>query len=198
MKKRGSATTDELLRDYEIGEKVRALRMRKKMGLVELGEHTGLSPGLLSKIENSRFFPPLQTLLRIALAFGVGLDHFFTDEAGRHVVAVVRKEERQRFSQVTKDGSPSFHFESLDFPANNRKMSAYLAEFEQECAEGAEPHEHEGGELIFVMSGKLGLRIGRKEYALSAEDSIYFDSSVPHSYRRIGRRSSRAIVVTAM
>ena len=35
---------------YSIGEKLRTLRLRKSMGLVELGKHTGLSAGLLSKL----------------------------------------------------------------------------------------------------------------------------------------------------
>lgn len=46
------------LKDYAIGEKVRALRLRKKMGLVELGQHTKLSAALLSKIERGKLFPP--------------------------------------------------------------------------------------------------------------------------------------------
>ena len=43
-----SDTLDTALRDYQIGAKVHALRMSKKMGLVELGKHSGLSPALLS------------------------------------------------------------------------------------------------------------------------------------------------------
>jgi len=46
-----SDTLDRGLRTYGIGEKVRTLRLRKKLGLVEIGRHTGLSPALLSKIE---------------------------------------------------------------------------------------------------------------------------------------------------
>ena len=48
----------------------------KKLGLAQLGEHTGLSPALLSKIERGNLFPTLPTLLRIAMVFGVGLEHF--------------------------------------------------------------------------------------------------------------------------
>src|SRR5687768_9117838 len=59
-----SRTLEEGLRNYETGDKVRALRLRKKMALVELGRHTGLSAALLSKIERSTISPPLPTLLR--------------------------------------------------------------------------------------------------------------------------------------
>ena len=63
------------LEHYKIGPKIRALRLKKKLGLVQLGEHTGLSPGMLSKIERGALFPTLPTLLRIALVFGFGLEH---------------------------------------------------------------------------------------------------------------------------
>jgi len=42
-----STTLDQGLRTYRIGDKLRALRLSKKMGLVELGRHTGLSAALL-------------------------------------------------------------------------------------------------------------------------------------------------------
>ncbi|MDI1344059.1 MAG: helix-turn-helix transcriptional regulator, partial [Pseudolabrys sp.] len=71
-----SQTLTAALEGYAIGPKIRGLRLHKKLGLVQLGEHTGLSPALLSKIERGHLFPTLPTLLRIALVFGVGLDHF--------------------------------------------------------------------------------------------------------------------------
>ena len=84
-------TISEGLGRYSIGEKLRSLRLRKSMGLVELGKHTSLSAALLSKLERGKLFPTLPTLLRIAMVFGVGLDYFFTDERKRRVVGVVRK-----------------------------------------------------------------------------------------------------------
>jgi transcriptional regulator with XRE-family HTH domain len=63
---------DDGLRPYSIGEKLRSLRLRKSMGLVELGRHTGLSAALLSKLERGKLYPTLPTLLRIAMVFSVG------------------------------------------------------------------------------------------------------------------------------
>jgi DNA-binding XRE family transcriptional regulator len=60
-----------------------ALRLKKKMRLVELARHTGLSAAMLSKLERGLLFPTLPTLLRIALVFGVGLDHFFAAGAAQ-------------------------------------------------------------------------------------------------------------------
>ncbi len=92
-------TISEGLGRYSIGEKLRSLRLRKSMGLVELGKHTGLSAGLLSKLERGKLFPTLPTLLRIAMVFGVGLEYFFTDERKRRVVGLVRKGERVRLPE---------------------------------------------------------------------------------------------------
>jgi transcriptional regulator with XRE-family HTH domain len=191
-----SSTLEEGLRDYEIGEKVRALRLRKKMALVELGRHTGLSAALLSKIERSNIYPPLPTLLRIAMVFGVGLDYFFRDESKRQVASIVRRGERKRFPDQPDGGAVSYFFESLDFTANERKLNAYLAEFQPVAPEDAVPHVHAGVEFLHVLGGRLAIAIGRTEHDLDEGDSIYFDASVPHTYRRKGRNRCTAMVVT--
>ena len=191
-----SDTLNKGLGGYEIGEKVHALRLRKKMGLVELGRHTGLSAAMLSKVERGKLFPTLPTLFRIALVFNVGLEYFFSDERKRHVVAIVRKAERQRFPERPDERDISFYFESLDFRAVERKLNAYYAEFQPLLPGKARPHQHPGVEFLSVLQGTLELRIGTAEYTLEAGDSIYFDSTPPHSYRRLSSKPCGAIVIT--
>ena len=192
-----SKIIEENLRPYQIGPKLRALRLKKSMGLVELGKHTGLSPALLSKLERDKLYPTLPTLLRIALVFSVGLDYFFTDERKRHVVAVVKKEERIKLPDRPGTDEIAYYFESLDFKCNERRTNSYLAEFEPIAEEKLKPHQHPGSEFLHVMKGRLGLRIGMDEYELGAGDSIYFDPSVPHTYRRAGKQPCQAMIVTA-
>ena len=88
-----SRTIEDNLRPYQIGPKLRAPRLKKSMGLVELGKHTGLSPALLSKLERDNLYPTLPTLLRIARCLVWG-SIFFTDERKRRIVSVVCKDER--------------------------------------------------------------------------------------------------------
>jgi transcriptional regulator with XRE-family HTH domain len=94
-----SPTLDKGLGAYGIGEKLRALRLKRKLGLVELGRHTGLSPAMISKLERGIMYPTLPTLLRIALVFGVGLDYFFAASAPRRALGIVRVAERRRFPE---------------------------------------------------------------------------------------------------
>ena len=192
-----SKTIEDNLRPYQIGPKLRALRLKKSMGLVELGKHTGLSPALLSKLERDKLYPTLPTLLRIALVFNVGLDYFFTDERKRHVVSVVKKEERIKLPDHPGTEDTAYYFESLDFKCNERRTNSYLAEFEPIAEEKLKPHQHPGSEFLHVMKGRLGLRIGMDDYELDAGDSIYFDPSVPHTYRRVGKQPCQAMIVTA-
>ncbi len=187
--------TDGLGR-YSIGEKLRTLRLRKSMGLVELGKHTGLSAALLSKLERSKLFPTLPTLLRIALVFGVGLEYFFTDERKRRVVGIVRKDERVHFPERPGTQDVQYFFECLDFRATERKLSAFLADFQELPPEKAKPHLHPGIEFLYLIKGSLTIKIGSDEYDLEAEDAIYFDSAVLHSYRRRGSKSCSGIIVT--
>jgi len=191
-----SDTLAKGLGDYAIGEKLRALRLKKSMGLVELGRHTGLSAAMLSKVERGKLFPTLPTLLRIALVFSVGLEYFFSDDQKRHVLAIVRRAQRKRFPERPDGRDISFYFESLDFAAVERKLNAYYAEFQPLQPGKARLHHHAGVEFLSVLRGKLELHIGTEDHVLESGDSIYFDSSLPHSYRRISQKPCGAIVVT--
>jgi transcriptional regulator with XRE-family HTH domain len=184
------------LKPYSLGEKLRSLRLKKSMGLVELSRHTGLSAAMLSKLERDKLVPTLPTLLRIALVFSVGLDYFFIDQKKRRVLVIVRKSERLKFPERDGPGS-TYVFESLDFKATERKLNAYYAEFEQTTADKVRPHQHIGIEFLFLICGKLEMNIAGETHVLEEGDSIYFDSGVRHSYLRVGRQPCSALVITS-
>jgi len=187
----------ESLDRYRVGEKIKQLRLRRKMGLVELSRHTGLSPALLSKLEHGKLYPTLPTLSRIAMVFSVGLDFFFSDERQRHIFALLRKKDRLRFPEAPELNHASFDFESLDFLVTDRKFNAYFAEFRTVPTSQLHLHQHPGVEFIYVVRGKLALKIGAEEETLDAGDSLYFDSHFPHGYSRVGTKPCSAVVITA-
>ena len=189
-----SPTLDRGLRAYDLSGKLRALRLRKKMRLVELAKHTGLSAAMLSKLERGQLFPTLPTLLRIALVFGVGLDHFFAASASRRSVGIVRRRERTRFAERLGGRDAAWEFECLDFAATERRLNAYLSIFHEVAK--PRPHQHDGGEFIHVLKGALVVRIAGEEHTLHDGDSIYFDATQSHAYSSAGARSCEALVVT--
>lgn len=197
----GSAGTDvieESIRPYAIAEKLRSLRLHKSMGLAQLSAHTGLSAAMLSRLENARLVPTLPTLVRIATVFNVGLDYFFTDPRKRYTIAVSRKGERRVFPADPRQTSPAYHFESLDFRANERKLNGYLAHFHPLPAGKAPAHFHAGVELLYVVEGELEIAIGMETFRLLPGDAIYFDSLQKHAYRSLCPGACTAVVATTV
>jgi mannose-6-phosphate isomerase-like protein (cupin superfamily) len=131
------------------------------------------------------------------MVFSVGLEHFFESPENGPVLAVVRRKERQRFPDSPDSDAPAYHFESLDFPVKGRRLNAYYAEFHPVAADKVRRHHHGGVELIYLLKGSLEVGIGKATHTLEEGDAMYFDASVPHGYRRVGKKPCAAIVVSA-
>ncbi len=196
MAESSDTTIRRVLSLYDLGRKMRQLRMRKKISLTNLGRHTGLSPSMLSQLENGKLIPTLPTLARIAMVFDVGMEHFFGNKKRRGLFSVVRSEERIKFPERPGTPKPAFFFECLAFSAQEKSVQAYLAEFPVRDAAEVSEHFHEGAELIHVMEGSLAVSYEEEEHVLNQGDSVYFDSSEPHSYRGLSQPPARAIVIT--
>jgi transcriptional regulator with XRE-family HTH domain len=195
-KESGPETVQRVLSSYDLGRQLRQLRLRKKIALVDLGKHTGLSPSLLSQLENGKMIPTLATLVRIAMVFDVGLDHFFGDKRGKKLFSVVRAQERMRFPERPDVPAPAYFFECLTFATQGRGLQVYLAEFPRRARAEGNEHFHDGTEFLFVLEGSLTIRYQGEDHELGTGDSVLLDSSEPHSYRGAGRTGARAIVVT--
>lgn len=190
------ATIRRVLSAYEIGKKLRQLRLKKKIALVDLGKHTGLSASMLSQLENGKLVPTLPTLARIAMVFDVGLDHFFADKRRRKMFSIVRATERIRFPETPDVPTPNYFFECLAFNAQDKGIQAYLAEFPQIDSNKAHEHSHDGAEFLFVLQGRLVIRFQDEDHTLLCGDSVYFDASEPHSYRGLDGNAAKCIVIT--
>lgn len=188
-------TIQRVLSTYEIGQKLRQLRLKKKIALVDLGRHTGLSASMLSQLETGKMVPTLPTLARIAMVFDVGLDFFFDDRRRRKVFTVVRKEDRIQFPERPDSPLPSYFFECLAFSAQEKGLQAYLADFPYRSPENAKAHLHEGSEFIFVIRGSLIINFHGEDNVLNEGDSVYFDPTEQHSYRG-DEGGAQALVIT--
>jgi transcriptional regulator with XRE-family HTH domain len=190
------ATIERVLSGYQVGSKLRQLRLRKKIGLADLGRHTGLSPSMISQLENGKLIPTLPTLARIAMVFDVGLDHFFTARRKRRPFSVVRGDEPITLPEKADKARPAYFFQCLAFAAQEKSLQAYVAEFPRRQANEIEEHSHDGAEFLHVLEGSLEIRHGGELFELRAGDSVYFDSSELHSYRGTSRTPAKAVVIT--
>ncbi len=109
----GSDVAEAFIAEKRIGERIKYLRLKKSMGLVELGRHTGLSASFLSQLETGRVVPTLRNLARIAMVFSKDLSYFFDPEPQK-LFRVHRAKDRLRLPQSGVD-DPSYFFESLGY-----------------------------------------------------------------------------------
>ncbi len=188
-------TAERFIAEKRIGERIKRLRLKKSMGLVELGKHTGLSASFLSQLETGRVVPTLRNLSRIAMVFSKDLSYFFETEPNA-LFRIHRRKERVRLPQ-TGVAVPTYFFESLGYMVPDRHMDPYFAEFVPLTKE-MEPkaHMHPGFEFLYVLDGELDIHHGDLACTLEAGDAIYFDASTPHSYECAGKKPAGAIIVT--
>lgn len=105
---------ESFIAEKRIGERIKHLRLKKSMGLVDLGRHTGLSASFLSQLETGRVVPTLRNLARIAMVFSKDLSYFFDPEP-QTLFRVHRRRDRVRLPQSGVD-DPAYFFESLGVP----------------------------------------------------------------------------------
>jgi transcriptional regulator with XRE-family HTH domain len=189
------ATAERFIAEKHIGERIKKLRLKKSMGLVELGKHTGLSASFLSQLETGRVVPTLRNLARIAMVFSKDLSYFFETEP-RSLFRIHRRRERVRMPQTGVD-SPTYFFESLGYMVPDRHMDPYFAEFQPLTKEmDSKAHLHPGFEFLYILDGELDLQHGDQHCTLGPGDAVYFDASTAHSYKCAGKKPATAIIVT--
>lgn len=190
-----SASAEAFISEKRIGERIKHLRLKKSMGLVELGRHTGLSASFLSQLETGRVVPTLRNLARIAMVFSKDLSYFFDPEP-QTLFRVHRQKDRVRLPQSGVE-DPSYFFESLGYHVPDRQLDPYFAEF-LPAKPGREPraHQHAGCEFLYVLSGNLDVRHGEVTHHIEAGDAVYFDANTIHSYVCSGETPAKAIIVT--
>jgi transcriptional regulator with XRE-family HTH domain len=189
------AAAESVIAEKRIGERIKHLRLKKSMGLVELGRHTGLSASFLSQLETGRVVPTLRNLARIAMVFAKDLNYFFEPEP-QTLFRIHRGKDRVRLPQSGAQ-DPAYYFESLGYMVPDRQLDPYFAEF-LPAKPGREPraHQHFGCEFLYLLSGSLKLRHGATIHAIAPGDAVYFDASTIHSYECSGATPATALIVT--
>ena len=186
---------EQTIDDKLIGERIRRLRLKRSMGLVELGQRTGLSASFLSQLETGRVIPTIRNLAKVALVFDKDLSYFFRQE--RPIIfRTSKRSDRVRLSRTGKDGS-RFVSESLSALIPDQHMVPCLAEFfpgEQPC--DFTPKIFQGLEFVYVLEGSLCLATPGEQQQLDRGDVGWIDGRTSRQYVCAGDESAKAMIVT--
>lgn len=189
------ARVEQQIDEKLIGERIRAMRLRRSMGLVELGRLTGLSASFLSQLETGRVVPTIRNLARIAMVFEKDLSCFFKQE---RKVTFRRLSKSDRIPITRKQKlNAKFVSESLSSLIPDRHIVPCLAEFQpggDECE--FTPKVFTGTEFLYVLDGQLELCLSNQTQFLEAGDVCWIDASTPRQYLCHGSSTARALIVT--
>jgi transcriptional regulator with XRE-family HTH domain len=189
------ATAEASIEAKNIGEKIHRLRLKRSMGLVELGQQVGLSASFLSQLETGRVVPTLRNLARIALVFKKDFTYFLSEETDA-VFRVSRAKDRIRLP-VGEKADPFLLSESMSVLIPDRNVVPCIAHF-LPGVEGAafQPPPTPGLELVYVIQGPLVLWTENRTEVLHTEDSVWIDRSTQRLYRCHEDKPARALIIT--
>jgi transcriptional regulator with XRE-family HTH domain len=188
------SSAEALLSAAQLGQRIKRLRLKRSMGLVELGRLTGLSASFLSQLETGRVVPTLRNLARIALVFGKDLSWFF-ESTGQSVFRIQRHRDRVRLPVGSPD--PDYITESFSILVPEGGLRPCLAEFMHGGHRSAfHPERYPGVEMVYVLSGSLELRRKGEPHILEARDVCYISGDTPRSYRSAGNEPTRTLIIS--
>jgi len=178
---------------HKFGEKLRAVREKKRLTLKEVAQRAGVTESLISQIERNRVSPAIDTLMRIADILDMDLEYLFGDFKKTKAVNLVRHNERSR---IVMQG---ITYEQLSRTAGanpEHSMEAYYLEIAPGGEKGSREYGHRGTELGIILEGRGEFTFGTETYQLLRGDSISYESDIPHLLRNRGKSRLRAIWIT--
>lgn len=182
----------------KIGSKLRQLREIKEMTIEQLAESAQCHIDQLRQIEEGNLVPSLTPLMEISRALGVRLGTLLDDDPieGPVVFDRVQAPDVIRFSGKDPQATSSnLDFYSMGAGKRDRHMEPFMIDVKPRRGEAPPLSAHEGEEFIYVLSGAIQIRYGKNHYELSAGQSIYYDSVVPHDVSAKGDENARILAV---
>ncbi len=188
-------SVEMMIESNSVGARIKQLRLKRSMGLVELGAKTGLSASFLSQLETGRVVPTLRNLARLGLAFNKDLSYFFQPEQ-HSFFRVQRKKDRVRIPQP-RATNPSHLAESFGILVPDRSLGPCIAEFfPNRDTTPFRPHIYQGHEMIYVIAGAVDIEFGSRHEHLDSGDAAYLDAGTARVIRCAGDKSATALIIS--
>jgi mannose-6-phosphate isomerase-like protein (cupin superfamily) len=184
-------TDGGIMQTGKVSLRIKSYMEKQGMDVKGLAETTGLSPDFIETMLARDVYPPLGPLMKIARALGTRLGTFLDDQESGDPYIVRKAERAAEFSVLGgADKSAALNFYSLGKGKTDRHMEPFFVEILPESAREKTLSSHEGEEFIAVISGSIEVICGNETHVLSAGDSVYYNSIVPHYVSCAGREKS--------
>jgi transcriptional regulator with XRE-family HTH domain len=167
----GHEHTDEEL-PVRVGERVKRVRENRELSLKDVSQRTGIDEITLRHIEEGSLMPPLGTVIKLAKALEMKMGYFISGDEEKPYT-IVRSQDRKVISRFDsrKGKHYGYAYESLAPYKKDRHMEPFLVTLEPASTE-TERSTHDGQEFIFVLNGKMEVRLEEAIYILEPGDAI--------------------------
>lgn len=176
-----------------LGARVKACREEEGLTLLDLAERSGVAPSTVQKIEKGHMVPTIGVLMKIAGGLRRRVSYFLGDDEGSRDVS-----HRSATGRSAMGTNNQIRVERLAADLRDPDFDAYEIIIPPGKNSGKESLRHRGDELAVGLKGEVEFHIGDDRFVLRAGDSLHFKSSLPHSWRNVGDRTARMIVVGSM
>jgi transcriptional regulator with XRE-family HTH domain len=170
----------EKVLEVAIGREVRAYRRKQEITVAELSTSTGLSIGMLSKIENGNTSPSLTTLQTLANALSVPLTAFFRGFEETRVAVHTKAGEGVETERAGTRANHQYNLLGhIGSNASGVNVEPYLITLSTE-ADVFPTFQHAGIETIYMLEGEVDYRHADQVFSLKPGDTLFFDADAPH------------------
>jgi transcriptional regulator with XRE-family HTH domain len=165
----------------DVGERLRATRLRRRMTLKQVAGRAELSESFLSQLERGRVNASIGSLQRIAVVLGTTLAEVFGPrESGD--VQVVRSDDRPRL----EFGVLGHKLLLTPTPTPLRFLEVFVGRFDIGGSTG-DPYSHgDNDEMFIVLGGRFSVAVGTQWFELEEGDCLNYRSSLPHRAINVG------------
>jgi len=175
--------------EMDIGAKIRIYRKRKGLSLSKLSELTGIAASNLSSIELNKTSPTLNTLARIADAFGVRVSEFLNGIFYKKVL-ICNLNDSNRSKKPGKGITESL----LTSDAVLNRLEVKTLNFSVGSTQIPAPLENTD-RFVFVLKGQFLLSAEGEQVELNEGHGVYLAPDVEAKLETIGPTSGKALVV---
>lgn len=166
--------------EMAIGHEVRVCRKQLGLTVSDLAASTGMSVGMLSKIENGNISPSLTTLQSLSQALGVSLTSFFRRfEEPRSATFVKAGQGVNMERRGTRAGHQYHLLGHIENNTSGVTVEPYLITLTAE-SDVFPTFQHDGMEFLYMLEGEVVYRHSESLYRMQQGDSLFFDADAPH------------------
>jgi len=178
----------------KIGKRIRDLRKQKDITLEELSKKSGVALATLSRMENNKMTGTLASHNRICKALGVSIAELYKEleDESKTVDAVPKEARTEHFVHAHKA-----KYELLISKTLDKKIMPLMIRMGAGGTTQKEQNKPGVEKFIYMISGNIDAAVGDRIHHLKRGDSLYFDASLPHSFKNIGKTEAEAICIVS-